>query len=212
MSAKPVIKNRLQQLEQLLEERSEQLGQVQGQLLRAPTSDPLTGLSNVSRFLDFLALEWRRARRERFEVSVIRIGIDHFGAYVERLGPEAGDECVRQVAGLLAPLVRRPGDLLARYLGADFVATLSRTPQAGAQYVADRLRAAVEGAAVPHPASPAGSIVTVTMGIATAAPTPSLAWEDLEILAAAARALQLARQTSRTHVAVTVTGRTPAVR
>jgi hypothetical protein len=52
----------------------------------------------------------------------------------------------------------------------------------------------------------------VTIGVATAAPTPSLAWEDLEILAAAGRALQLARQASRTEVAVLVEGRSTSGR
>jgi PleD family two-component response regulator len=125
MAAKQLIQDRLEQLERLLAERADELGRVHAELQRTPTTDELTGLANVSRFLDFLALEWRRARREQFELSVLRIGIDHFGAFVERSGESVANDCVRQIATALTPIIRRPGDLLARYLGADFVAVLS---------------------------------------------------------------------------------------
>jgi PleD family two-component response regulator len=87
---------------------------------------------------------------------------------------------------------------------------LSETNEAGALYVADRLKRVVTEAALPHPASPLSDWVTVCLGIATAEPTLEFAWEDLELLAAAGKALVLARQTGRDTVALSIAGCAPA--
>jgi hypothetical protein len=87
---------------------------------------------------------------------------------------------------------------------------LSETNEAGALYVADRLKHVVTEAAMPHPASPLSDYVTVCLGIATAEPTLEFAWEDLELLAAAGKALVLARQTGRDAVALSIAGCAPA--
>lgn len=206
----PSKHDRLKRLEQLVDERSEQLDLVRGELRRSAGIDELTGLSNFSRFLECLRLEWRRALRNRSALSVIRIGVNHFKAYNERLGPRTGDDCLVQLARLFVPIARRPGDLIARYVAAEFVMVLSETTEAGALHVADRLKQVVTDAAIPHPASPLADLVTVCLGIATAEPSLDFAWEDLELLAAAGKALVLARQTGRDTVALSIAGCAPA--
>ena len=111
------------------------------------------------------------------------IDIDHFKQYNDRYGHVAGDDCLRRVAGAIAAGARRPADLAARYGGEEFAIILADTDLAGAQAVADRIRAAVAGLDLRHQDNPAGR-VTLSMGLyvghpALAARNDPLAWVDV---------------------------------
>jgi diguanylate cyclase (GGDEF)-like protein len=85
------------------------------------TQDPLTGLANrvlVGQHLD-RALDPPGAAR----VGVLFCDLDRFKAVNDLLGHEAGDELLQQVAQRLRGSVR-PGDLLARFGGDEFVVVL----------------------------------------------------------------------------------------
>jgi diguanylate cyclase (GGDEF)-like protein len=133
------------------------------------STDALTGIANRRRFDAALAREWRRCARARAPLSLLMIDVDHFKAYNDRCGHQQGDACLRRVATLLSEAVGRPGDLVARYGGEEFVCLLPEIGQAGARAVATRLVAALHRAAIPHPASPLGARLTISIGVATAA-------------------------------------------
>jgi diguanylate cyclase (GGDEF)-like protein len=87
-------------------------------LLRLAESDPLTGCPT------------RRALRAWFErweggepVSVVLIDVDELKRINDRHGHDAGDEALRLVAGVLKQSIR-PGDLVVRWGGDEFVAVL----------------------------------------------------------------------------------------
>ena len=89
-----------------------------GHLLRLAESDPLTGCPT------------RQALRAWFErwdaaepVSVILIDIDELKRINDRHGHDAGDEALRLVAGVLKQSIR-PGDLVVRWGGDEFVTVL----------------------------------------------------------------------------------------
>ncbi|QSB12737.1 EAL domain-containing protein [Natronosporangium hydrolyticum] len=88
--------------------------------LRA-THDPLTGLANrvlVGQHLD------ERLRPERTDrVGLLFCDLDRFKAVNDFYGHEAGDELLQQVGERLQRSVR-PGDLLARFGGDEFVVVL----------------------------------------------------------------------------------------
>ena len=129
-------------------------------------TDALTGLANRRAFDDTLAREWARAARADTELSLILVDVDHFKAFNDHYGHPAGDACLRQVAGAIRGVIRRPGDLAARYGGEEMAVILPRTPSSGAALVAESLRIAVEGLRTPHVASPGGRL-TVSLGVAT---------------------------------------------
>ena len=185
------------QLETMVAERTTQLAAANQELEALATHDALTGLANRRRFVEFITAEWRRAARFGRPVAVIMADIDHFKPFNDTLGHQAGDGCLRRVAELLSSVANRPGDLLARWGGEEFIVVLSETTTAVAESLAERVRTGVEQAALVHGAAPLGR-VTVSLGVAATVPRDE-AWEDL--VAAADRALYRAKAEGRNRVA-----------
>ena len=140
---------------------------LEARLRELSSTDGLTGLANRRTFDETIAAEWARAARNLQPLSLLMIDIDQFKLYNDREGHPAGDECLRQVARAIGSAARRPGDLAARYGGEEFVVLLPTTPAEGAAAVAERLRAGVEALALPHRASTAAPVVTVSVGVGT---------------------------------------------
>lgn len=132
--------------------------------------DGLTGIPNRRRFDEVARREWKQSLRDRAPISLILIDIDAFKGFNDHYGHLAGDDCLKQVAAALSDAVRRPSDFLARYGGEEFVSLLPRTDEAGAVLVAESMRRAVTDLAIPHARSPAGSRLTISLGVAACVP------------------------------------------
>lgn len=167
--------------------------------------DTLTGIANRRHVLARLHAEWKRATRDGAALAAVMIDLDAFHTFNERYGHLGGDQCLRRVTEVMVGCLRRPSDVLGRYGGEEFIAVLGATDAAGAQIVADRLRAAVESLAIPHDQSPCGSVVTVSVGFAACRPSSETHPEAL--LAASDAALLAAKAAGRNRIA----GDAPAV-
>lgn len=154
--------------------------------------DGLTGVANRRHFDDTLRSEWRRARRAGNSVGLVMIDIDHFKAYNDRYGHQAGDHCLKQVARRLRDSLRRPGDLLARYGGEEFVCLLADTDLSGAQLVADTLLRSVRQLALGEEP---GVSITISCGVSAAIPLHDDGYELLK--SAADGALYQAKSAGR---------------
>ncbi len=170
---------------------------------RLSYTDGLTGIANRRRFDAVLDQEWRRAVRTQAPLSLIFLDVDHFKRFNDGAGHVAGDECLKQIAACAAGALLRPADLVARYGGEEFAAVLPVTESDGAREVAGRMQRALAAQAIPHPDPVAGPIVTVSIGIATAAPSPAGTPESL--VQAADAALYRAKQQGRNRI-VTAAG------
>ena len=202
---------REEKLQSAVEDRDDRLTLAENELIRHKALDPVTGLHTQQHFQEFLEREWRRALRQRLCVSVIMIEVDHFRAYNDRQGKTEGDACLKAIALALKPMIHRPGDVIARYGGAGkFGIVLGGTDGTGAMVLAERLRLAVEGLKKSNPASPTTPFFTATVGVATALPEREAAWQDIELIASAERALATAREAGRNTV--TLDTHNPAVR
>lgn len=137
------------------------------QLRRLAYLDGLTGLPNRRSFDERFDIECRRAFRNKTPLSILLIDIDYFKLYNDHYGHIAGDACLREIGQCLADSILRPGDLAARYGGEEFVGLLSETGHAGALRVAQAIFERVSLAKLSHAASPIGSTVTVSIGVAT---------------------------------------------
>ena len=92
-----------------------------GELRYQATRDPLTGLAN--RVLAGQRLEAALTRAGPFQAGLIFCDLDGFKAVNDRLGHEAGDELLKQVAARLQRALPAD-DRLARFGGDEFVAVL----------------------------------------------------------------------------------------
>ncbi len=132
--------------------------------------DPLTGVANRRALDERLALEWRRATRRQFPLSLLMIDIDHFKAYNDYYGHIAGDLCLERVGQALAETVSRAEDLVARYGGEEFAVLLAGNGPAEALALAEKVQLAVRALAVPHARSSAGDWVSLSIGVASIQP------------------------------------------
>ncbi|HRU88086.1 MAG TPA: diguanylate cyclase [Syntrophales bacterium] len=169
-------------------------------LSRLSMIDGLTGVSNRRRFDEFLGEEWKRGLRTEQPLALIMADIDHFKAFNDHYGHLAGDDGLKRVARALNGVLKRPADLLARYGGEEFAAILPATNTTGAQAIGEAMRTAVQDLGLPHGFSTAGTVVTVSIGIAAAVPRMGLTAAML--IAAADRALYEAKAGGRNRIVV----------
>jgi len=147
-------------------DRSKQLEVANAALEELAGLDPMTGLSNRRRFDAFLQQEWQRSNRSRLPLSLVMVDIDHFKQFNDLHGHLAGDECIRQVVGVIREAANRVTDLGSRYGGEEFAIILADTPAEGALAVAEFIRKQVELLAIRHDLHP-DKVVTISAGIAT---------------------------------------------
>lgn len=104
--------------------------------------DALSGLANHRAFAERLDGELKRAARYDLPLSVVRLDLDGFGAYVEANGYTLGDEALKQVADLLRAH-QRAADLSARLDADGFAWLLPECPASEAMAIAEQLRMAI---------------------------------------------------------------------
>ena len=94
-------------------------GAIQQEMARQARTDSLTGLFNRRAFREEMARRLARLERDNLPGSLMFVDLDRFKTLNDRMGHEAGDEALREVARLLRS-VTRPGDLVARLGGDEF--------------------------------------------------------------------------------------------
>jgi diguanylate cyclase (GGDEF)-like protein/PAS domain S-box-containing protein len=177
----------------------DRLAEANRHLQMLASTDSLTGIANRRRFDLFLTEEWRRSMRTRCPIALLLIDIDWFKALNDFYGHQVGDECLRRVAGAVAQMARRPGDLAARYGGEEFALVLGETDVASAKVIADLLAERIAALQVAHGGSTHG-VVTVSIGLSSV--IPSYHQTEAALLEAADRALYEAKGSGRNRVCI----------
>lgn len=184
----------------LLAFENHDLGEANLRLQYLTAIDGLTQIAN-RRSLDMsLTTEWQRAMRKQEPLGVVMIDVDHFKLFNDTYGHQAGDECLRDVAGTLKDFARRPGDLAARYGGEEFVLILTNANPQQAKIVAERVRDRILSLGIPNQRSSHGN-VTASLGVASMIPNPQQPGPEA-LLLAADQALYRAKKSGRNRVAV----------
>jgi diguanylate cyclase (GGDEF)-like protein/PAS domain S-box-containing protein len=140
----------------------DELTTLNARLARLATTDGLTGLSNRRTFDDFL----RREYAVHDVISVLLLDIDNFKGYNDSYGHQAGDECLKAVAEVIAGATINTSGMSARYGGEEFIIVLPNLPGAEALRAAEAVRLTVRALGIPNLASERG-YVTVSVGIST---------------------------------------------
>lgn len=105
--------------------------------------DPLTQILNKRMIDQSLAkiFQLEPSKLERFAIGFV--DIDKFKLFNDFCGHQAGDEIIQFVAAILQRLTR-PGDIIGRYGGEEFLFALNNTNKAGALAYAERIRSEIE--------------------------------------------------------------------
>lgn len=148
-------------------------------MLHLSTIDGLTGLSNRHFLDEMLDKEWKRARRNKYPISIMMIDLDFFKNYNDTYGHLKGDECLKSVADVLKGTARRPGDVVARFGGEEFVVALAMTDTIDAVSIAEKIRMEVEALKIPHERSKISGYVTLSIGVVSAIPNQNMSSMDL---------------------------------
>lgn len=192
-----------QELEQRVLSRTNDLNAAMAQLSQAnerlqmlSTTDGLTQIGNRAYFDAAAVTEMRRAERQKGNISIILLDIDHFKRINDTFGHPAGDACLRALADMLRPRIDRAGDILARYGGEEFIIVLTGVDLHGALAVAEELRKATDRLRVQFDGKPLR--FTASFGVASVVPQAPLSLENL--VAAADRALYAAKHGGRNCV------------
>jgi diguanylate cyclase (GGDEF)-like protein/PAS domain S-box-containing protein len=187
-------------LNRQLQQQKRQLETVNKALQYLATYDSLTEVRNRRCFNEYLDTEWRRLAREEAPLSLIMCDIDYFKLFNDTYGHQAGDECLRQVAGVLQHSVKRSADLVARYGGEEFAVILPNTDANGAACVAEFIHQQVRDLQIVHAKSAVSEYVTLSLGVACCIPAPMS--QPATLIAIADEALYRAKKAGRDRVSV----------
>ncbi|WEX89703.1 GGDEF domain-containing protein [Sinorhizobium garamanticum] len=176
-----------------------ELADANARLERLAKTDPLTGIANRRWMMETLNRLWSADADRPPGNAMLMCDIDDFKNLNDRLGHAEGDRCLVKVAGIIQSSVRRNRDHVARYGGEEFLVVLPGADERAALATAERIRASVEAASLPNPASRVSPYVTLSVGVAAQAPGEEIiAPEKLQNQADVA--LYLAKQAGRNRV------------
>ncbi len=166
---------------------------------RRARTDDLTGLLNHGTFKDRLA----QAVTAGEPCGVVMIDLDGFKAINDRLGHQAGDRMLREIASAIRGAARDTDEVF-RYGGDEFTVLLPRSTAVGVEAVAARIQGSI--ANVGRDGSVwAAEQVRVSASIGTAS-FPADGSSDEEVLLAADRACLVAKRSGPGRIATAVEG------
>lgn len=134
--------------------------EIEAELRRLASTDPLTGIRNRPHFEQQLDQELRKAARFEQPVSVIMFDLNGFKRVNDTLGHDAGDRALRVVAGTVENWVRDT-DLFARWGGDEFMVLAPQTDADGARQLCTKLAGALR-ATMASPLGPVGAAFAYT--------------------------------------------------
>jgi len=148
-------------------------------LLRSGFTDFLTGFHNRRYLSSRLREELSRAQRVHQTISCLMIDVDHFKRINDRYGHLAGDTVLQEVAHRIDTEMRT-SDTGASFGGDEFAIVLPHGGTVDGEKVAQRVLSAVRGRPVAVN-SEASEIITLSIGVAAAAPSQGV--RDYKVLA-----------------------------
>lgn len=158
--------------------------------------DSLTSIGNRRAFDIAYDRAWRICARERMPLALIMIDADNFKPYNDTYGHLSGDQILIRIAEVIKGVIKRPGDLAARYGGDEFVVMLMSTTAKGATVVAEEIRTRIEELGIEN--REIANVITVSLGVASVVPDNKMSPDEL--VDAADRALYRAKEEGRNHV------------
>lgn len=159
---------------------------------RLSRTDGLTQLYNHRFFQERIKEEFKRSDRFGQTLSLLMIDVDDFKRINDAFGHQAGDDVLQRIARVVRDSLREV-DVPARYGGDEFAIILPDTGLREAIEVGERLRRSVE----KYPFTAAGTPVSLTLSLGTAARLPQSAERPEDLIKMADQALFQAKSRGR---------------
>ena len=137
-------------LEKLVNERTQELEIAKSKLVEMANKDPLTNLYNRRYFNDVADTLLSMAHRQQQEFSIFMLDIDRFKLINDTYGHNAGDVVLKKLSNLLTTSIRQ-SDVAIRFGGEEFVVLLPNTNIDGAVLIAKKLKEAIENIEIKIP-------------------------------------------------------------
>jgi diguanylate cyclase (GGDEF)-like protein len=159
-------------------------------------TDSLTRVYNRHYFAEQITYQWNLAIRNRSELAIMIIDIDHFKSINDTYGHVVGDGCLMHLAQVIRKSAKRSTDMVVRYGGEEFVVILPTAQVAACQALAETIRHNIEQS--PFVQEPLNLSLTASIGLCVMA--PSVNTEHTELLHRADSALYQAKASGRNKV------------
>lgn len=169
------VENQLKvgQLQRVLEAQNEQLQQALHTVQQLAAIDETTQVASRRRFDQSLLENWQRALETRAPLTLMLCQIGNFNVLAEEATPRRMDERLYQVAQALKAASGADA-LVCRYSVITFAIVLPQQALAAGEAIAQTVLEQMQELAIASPKSP----VTLSIGLATAHPTPDLDLEE----------------------------------
>lgn len=173
------------------------LQEKQEELQTLSQTDFLTKTYNRLFFNEQIAQQWYLAQRNRKEIALLMIDLDHFKNINDKYGHMFGDECLIHTAKIIKSIAKRRCDTVVRYGGEEFAIILPQTDIASAIRIAESIRQTLsnqvfEYNATRHP-------ITASVGVCAMLPIGN---DYKVILQQADEALYKAKKKGRNRVEI----------
>lgn len=127
--------------------------------------DELTQIYNRRRLMEEAERELTKAKRDKRNLSLLMIDIDHFKKVNDKYGHLAGDEVIKMVARACENKMRI-NDIIGRYGGEEFIIILPNADKESAINIAESIREHIQGFTTNFKKEKIN--VTVSIGVACA--------------------------------------------
>ncbi|MEP7001920.1 MAG: diguanylate cyclase [bacterium] len=186
---------RIKRLQEALEEREKELLEANERLTYMSQTDALTGLDNRRHLNERIDEMFQHAKRLNEPFSLVMCDLDKFKSVNDTYGHQAGDEVLKQLAGILREEAREI-DRVGRYGGEEFMLLLPGTVLDAAVTFGERVRKRIERHTFTFP----GGTLTRTSSFGVAGwPHPKIDQSD-DLVRSADDALYVAKETGRNKV------------
>ena len=173
------------------------LQEKQEELKTFSQTDFLTKTYNRVFFNERIAQQWFLAQRNRHDIALLMIDLDHFKAINDQHGHLFGDECLIHAANVIREIVKRKSDIVVRFGGEEFVVVLPQTSIHAATAIAEHIREAM--CAEPFEVGSTKTQLTASIGVCAICPDNS----DYKVLLHQAdKALYKAKSNGRNRVEI----------
>jgi diguanylate cyclase (GGDEF)-like protein len=187
----------LENLEEIIEQRTQKLEIANKKLKELATRDPLTKLKNRLTLESDVEKIVKKSEQHQIPFALGVIDVDFFKSVNDTLGHTAGDYVLKELAGLMTN-VTREYDHLYRAGGEEFVLLLNRTHLHEANTIFEKIRTLIEA----HKFEYEGNTISITISVGVYHSSLQEITRVQDIIIAADQALYRAKKAGRNCISI----------